>query len=77
MWKEIAKNEIWEYENFLDNITINEIKEDMANVGKTELQPGEAILPNFRKSGVNATTYNYTVHDTTEGTCEKVTDKKL
>ena len=22
-------------------------------------------------------TYNYTVHDTTEGTCEKVTDKKL
>ena len=64
MWKEIVKNEIWEYENFLDNITINEIKEDMANVGKTELQPGEAILPNFRKSGVNATTYNYTVHRT-------------
>tara|TARA_B100001123_G_scaffold70228_2_gene78633 strand:- start:12800 stop:13564 length:765 start_codon:yes stop_codon:yes gene_type:complete len=64
MWKEIVKNEIWEYDNFLDDATIKEIKDDMTMAGKTELQPGEAILPNFRNSGVNATTYNYTVHRT-------------
>ena len=64
MWKEIVKNEIWEYENFLDDSTITEIKESMSNAGSTELQPGKGILPNFRKSGVNATTYNYTVHRT-------------
>jgi len=64
MWKELVKNEIWEFDNFLDDETIKQIKEDMLQAGKTELQPGEAILPNFRKSGVNATTYNYTVHRT-------------
>ncbi len=56
MWKELVKNEIWEFDNFLDNATIKEIKDDMTMAGKTELQPGEAILPNFRNSGVNATT---------------------
>ena len=64
MWKELVKNEIWEFDNFLDDETIKQIKDDMLQAGKTELQPGEAILPNFRKSGVNATTYNYTVHRT-------------
>jgi hypothetical protein len=64
MWKELVKNEIWEYDNFLDDETIKEIKNGMSIAGKTELQPGEGILPNFRKSGVNATTYNYTVHRT-------------
>ena len=64
MWNEIVKNEIWTYDSFLHDITINQIKENMSKAGTTELEPGEAILPNFRNSGVNATTYNYTVHRT-------------
>ena len=64
MWKEIVKNEIWEYDNFLHDEIINQIKQNMSTAGKTELQPGEGILPNFRNSGVNATTYNYTIHRT-------------
>ena len=64
MWKELVKNELWEYDNFLDDNTIEQIKQNMSTAGKTELEPGEAILPNFRNSGVNATTYNYTVHRT-------------
>ena len=64
MWKEIVKNEIWEYDNFLHDETINQIKKNMSTAGTTELNPGEAILPNFRNSGVNATTYNYTIHRT-------------
>jgi hypothetical protein len=64
MWKELVKNELWEYDNFLDDSTISQIKQNMLTAGKTELEPGEAILPNFRNSGVNATTYNYTVHRT-------------
>jgi hypothetical protein len=64
MWKELVKNEIWEYDNFLHDVTINQIKENMLQSDTTELNPGEAILPNFRKSGVNATTYNYTIHRT-------------
>ena len=65
MWKELVKNELWEYDNFLDDNTIEQIKQNMSTAGKTELEPGEAILPNFRNSGVNATTYNYTVLELT------------
>jgi|TARA_B100001094_G_scaffold147211_2_gene142537 hypothetical protein len=64
MWNEIVKNEVWEYDNFLHEETVEHIKHQMFQSGSTELAPGEAILPNFRNSGVNATTYNYTVHRT-------------
>ena len=64
MWNEIVKNEIWEMDDFLNEETVEHIKKEMFKAASTELEPGEAILPNFRKSGVNATTYNYTVHRT-------------
>ena len=64
MWNEIIKNELWEYDNFLHEETVEHIKHQMFQSGSTELEPGEAILPNFRNSGVNATTYNYTIHRT-------------
>ena len=64
MWNEIVKNEIWEIDDFLNEETVEHIKKEMFKAGTTELEPGEAILPNFRNSGVNATTYNYTVHRT-------------
>ena len=64
MWNEIVKNEIWEMDDFLNEETVEHIKKEMFKAGSTELEPGEAILPNFRNSGVNATTYNYTVHRT-------------
>ena len=56
MWNEIVKNEVWEYDNFLHEETVEHIKKEMFKAGTTELEPGEAILPNLRNSGVNATT---------------------
>ena len=30
MWKELVKNELWEYDNFLDDNTIEQIKQNMS-----------------------------------------------
>ena len=43
MWNEIVKNEVWEYDNFLHEETVEHIKHQMFQSGSTELEPGEAI----------------------------------
>lgn len=65
IWKEIAKDEVWICENFLQQSQIDELLKFVTNENKSVLEPSDQIRESFRKSQVNPTLYKYQSHKST------------